>query len=42
LFCREQIQSEVERRKQAEQDRETMQKRVVDLERSADAARRGL
>ena len=40
-FSRERIQAEVERRKQAEQDRETMQKRVVDLERSAEAARRG-
>ncbi|CAF0894614.1 unnamed protein product [Adineta steineri] len=39
---RERIQAEVERRKLAEQDREVMQKRMNDLERSADAARQAL
>lgn len=38
---RERIQAEIDRRKQAEQEREAMRKRVEDLERSADAARRG-
>jgi hypothetical protein len=41
-FFRERIQAEVERRKQAEQDREAMQRKVEDLERSAEAARKGL
>jgi hypothetical protein len=37
----ERIQAEIDRRKQAEQEREVMQKRVIDLERSAEEARRG-
>jgi hypothetical protein len=38
---RERIQAEIERRKQAEQEREAMRRKVEDLERSAEAARRG-
>jgi len=38
----ERVQAEVERRKQAEQDRIEMQKKVEDLERSAEAARQAL
>ena len=41
LFYRERIQAEIERRKQAEQEREAMRRKVEDLERSAEAARRG-
>lgn len=44
MFClldSERIQTEIERRKQAEQEREAMKRKVEDLERSADAARRG-
>ena len=37
----ERIQTEIERRKQAEQEREAMRRKVEDLERSAEAARRG-
>ncbi len=37
----ERIQAEIERRKQAEQEREAMRRKVEDLERSAEAARRG-
>jgi radixin len=40
-ICRERIQAEIERRKQAEQEREAMRRKVEDLERSAEAARRG-
>jgi len=42
MYFRERIQAEIERRKQAEQDREAMQRKVEDLERSAEAARQGL
>lgn len=37
----EQIQTQVERRKQAEQEREDMQKRLEDVEKSARIARQG-
>lgn len=37
----ERIQSEIERRKQAEQEREVMRRKVEDLERNAEAARQG-
>lgn len=37
----ERIQSEIERRKQAEQEREAMRRKVEDLERNAEAARQG-
>jgi hypothetical protein len=40
-LLRERIQAEIERRKQAEQEREAMRRKVEDLERSAVDARRG-
>jgi hypothetical protein len=40
-FSRERIQTEIERRKQAEQEREAMRRKVEDLERNAADARRG-
>ncbi len=40
-YFSERVQAEIERRKQAEQEREVMQKRVEDLERSTTAARQG-
>jgi hypothetical protein len=41
FFYRERIQAEIERRKQAEQEREAMRRKVEDLERNAADARRG-
>jgi len=41
MFYRERIQAEIERRKQAEQEREAMRRKVEDLERNAADARRG-
>lgn len=41
FIFRERIQAEIERRKQAEQEREAMRRKVEDLERSAAEARRG-